>query len=256
MKVRFHFRRIGKGNAVPVYHQPLMAANIRAWILDCFQDPYDISFDLYTFSSLKGLNKCESNFLFFHTNQIHVMISTPNEQWLKRLVEYVMQLEKFQVHDMVLSPEAYEYAEVLQLKEETRYVSLSPMVLFDPTVKPGAPVDLLNPYSEQFSDLLYDTLLDRMESYRWGNFKYENYSRFQVVPDSAYIEKLKVNKKKLGRVLDVGEKKVKAYLFPFTLYAHPDVQNFVYDAGIGTLGNEGFGCLDLVLEKKVSYVRH
>jgi len=250
MKVRFHFKRIGKGNAVPVYHQYLMAVQIREWIHAAFQDSYDSEFELYTFSSLKGLNKCESNLLFFHTNQVHIMISSPHETWLQKLADYIMTRPSFQVHEMTLTPESYETAYAPPMEWETRYVSMSPMVLFDPRHLEDAPIELLNPYSAQFSDLLFETLLDRMESFKQRQYDFDLYSKFQIVPDAKYIEKLKVQKKKLGRVLEAHNMKVKAYLFPFTLYAHPDVQNFVYDAGIGALGSEGFGCLDLVLPGK------
>lgn len=250
MKVRFHFKRVGKGNAVPVYHQNLVANQIKSWVRDAFQNSLESEFDLYTFSSLKGLNKCESNLLFFHTNQVHIMLSSPHEEWLRKLADYIMSRPEFQIHEMTLVPESYETAYAPRMEWETRYVSMSPMVLFDPKLFPQGPAEILNPYSAQFSDLLYETLMDKMENFSLKTFDFNAYSKFQIVPDARYIEKLKVNKKKLGRILDVGGTKVKAYLFPFTLYAHPDVQNFVYDAGIGALGNEGFGCLDLVLPGK------
>lgn len=250
MKVRFHFKRQGKGNAVPVFHQDILADLIRSWIQGAFQNVSEKQFDLYTFSSLRGLNKCESNLLFFHTNQVHIMLSSPHEAWLRSLADYIMQQPVIQVHEMTLVPESYETAYAPTLGWETRYVSMSPMVLFDPKENPDAPKDLLNPYAAEFSDLLFDTLLDRMEKFPLRQFDFEQYGKFQIVPDARYIEKLRVQKKKLGRALEVRHTKVKAYLFPFTLYAHPDVQNFIYDAGIGALGAEGFGCLDLVLSGK------
>jgi CRISPR-associated endoribonuclease Cas6 len=161
-----------------------------------------------------------------------------------------MQQASIQIHEMILVPDAYETAYAPTLGWETRYVSMSPMILFDPTENFDAPRDLLNPYAAEFSDLLFDTLLDRMEKFPLRQFDFEQYGKFQIVPDARYIEKLRVQKKKLGRALEVKDTKVKAYLFPFTLYAHPDVQNFIYDAGIGAMGADGFGCLDLVLSGK------
>jgi CRISPR-associated endoribonuclease Cas6 len=247
MKVRFHFRRSGKGNAVPVYHQDLLAGLIRQWINSAFTEPQDKQFDLYTFSSLKGLNKVEGNLMFYHSQQVHIMLSSPHESWLTRLADYIMSQGPFQIHEMSLIPESYEAALPPVFGWESRFVSMSPMILFDPALRPDAPSDILNPYANDFSDLLYDTLLDKMESYPLGNYNLEEYSKFQVVPDSEYIRKLKETRKKFGRPLEVGSRKVKAYLFPFTLFAHPDVQRFVYAAGIGCMGAEGFGCVDLIV---------
>ncbi len=250
MKVRFHFRRTGKGNAVPVYHQNLVADLIRSWIKLAFATEAETQFDLYTFSSLKGLNKVEGNLLFFHSQQVHIMLSSPYEAWLIRLADFIMTQGPFQIHEMTLTPESYESAASTTFGWESKFVSMSPMILFDPLSKTDGPSDIINPYSNDFSDLLYDSMLDKMESYRLGNFSIEEYSKFQVVPDSEYIRKLKETKKKFGRPLEVQNRKVKAYLFPFTLFAHPDVQSFIYSAGIGSLGSEGFGCVDLVVPGK------
>jgi CRISPR-associated endoribonuclease Cas6 len=247
MKVRFHFRRSGKGNAVPVYHQDLLAKLIRQWINSTFTESEDLQFDLFTFSSLKGLNKVEGNLMFYHSQQVHIMLSSPHEMWLTRLSDSIMRQGSFQIHEMTLLPEAYEVASPPVFGWESRFVSMSPMILFDPHLKPEAPSEILNPYSNDFSDLLYDSLLDKMESYPFGNFNFNEYSKFQVVPDSEYIRKLKETKKKFGRPLEVEGRKVKSYLFPFTLFAHPDVQSFVYAAGIGCMGSTGFGCVDLVV---------
>lgn len=250
MKVRFHFRRMGKGNAVPVYHQNLVADLLRNWVSVSFTDDRERKFDLFTFSSLKGLNKVEGNLLFFHSQQVHITLSSPNDAWLGRLADSIMSQPAFQVNEMTLAPESYETVQTPAFGWETRFVSLSPMVLFDPFQRPEVSSEILNPYSNEFSDLLYDTLLDRMESYPMGNYNLEEYSKFQIVPDSAYISRMREQKKKYGRSLEVQQRKVKAYLFPFTLFAHPDVQHFVYSAGIGCLGSEGFGCVDLVVPGK------
>jgi len=36
------------------------------------------------------------------------------------------------------------------------------------------------------------------------------------------------------------------YLIPFTLHAHPKVQKFIWDAGLGLYCNNGFGMIDIV----------
>ena len=40
------------------------------------------------------------------------------------------------------------------------------------------------------------------------------------------------------------------YLLPFTLHAHPKVQEFIYETGIGLYTLEGYGMVDIVHENK------
>jgi CRISPR/Cas system endoribonuclease Cas6 (RAMP superfamily) len=40
------------------------------------------------------------------------------------------------------------------------------------------------------------------------------------------------------------------YLIPFVLHAHPKVQKFIWDAGLGQYCNNGFGMIDIVAPKE------
>jgi len=70
-----------------------------------------------------------------------------------------------------------------------------------------------------------------------------------VVPDTNYLTKIKEEEKKFARifpVFDKGEKyEVRGYTFPFTLYAAPEVQSFVFNSGLGIMCHKGFGMLDV-----------
>jgi CRISPR/Cas system endoribonuclease Cas6 (RAMP superfamily) len=40
------------------------------------------------------------------------------------------------------------------------------------------------------------------------------------------------------------------YLIPFVLHAHPKVQKFIWDAGLGLYCNNGFGMIDIVAPRE------
>ena len=77
----------------------------------------------------------------------------------------------------------------------------------------------------------------------------ESFYKFQVVPDMVYVNKLKEQQKKFARIYAVYDMDVKyevrGYTLPFTLYAAPEVQDFVFKCGLGAFTHKGFGMLDL-----------
>ena len=78
---------------------------------------------------------------------------------------------------------------------------------------------------------------------------FSEFFKFQVVPDKNYLNKIKEEEKKFARIFPVfdNEEKyeVRGYTFPFTLYANPKVQQFVFDLGLGLYTHKGFGMLDI-----------
>ena len=79
--------------------------------------------------------------------------------------------------------------------------------------------------------------------------KLQSFYKFQVVPDLEYIQKIRENQKKFARIYPLYDMDVKyevrGYTFPFTLYAAPEVQQYVFLLGIGEFTFKGFGMLDL-----------
>ena len=76
----------------------------------------------------------------------------------------------------------------------------------------------------------------------------KSFYKFQLVPDQDYLQRIKDQKKKFARIYSIYEQDVKyeirGYTLPFTLYADPVVQEFVFTSGIGLLTHKGFGMID------------
>jgi CRISPR-associated endoribonuclease Cas6 len=108
----------------------------------------------------------------------------------------------------------------------------------------------VSPESDEFSDLLYDSTLARMEIQ--GKYTTEQlaaFYKFQIVPDQDYIQRIQASHKKFARIYPLYDSDVKfevrGYTFPFTLYAAKEVQQFVYENGLGHFTHKGFGMLDV-----------
>jgi CRISPR-associated endoribonuclease Cas6 len=79
----------------------------------------------------------------------------------------------------------------------------------------------------------------------------EQFYQFQLIPDKDYLQKLLLEDKKAARSYFLYEKgevanELIGYTFPFQLYAHPKVQEFIFLAGFGEATNQGYGMLDVV----------
>ena len=77
----------------------------------------------------------------------------------------------------------------------------------------------------------------------------KTFFKFQLVPDHSYLMKIEQSQKKFARIYPVFDQDVKyevrGYTFPFTLYAAPEVQKFVFILGLRAFTHKGFGMLDL-----------
>jgi CRISPR-associated endoribonuclease Cas6 len=78
----------------------------------------------------------------------------------------------------------------------------------------------------------------------------QDFYRFQVKPDEAYLKKMKTENKKVARIYNLNgsedaANEIRGYTFPFTLFAVPEVQLFVFHNGLGEFTSSGYGLLDL-----------
>lgn len=151
---------------------------------------------------------------------------------------------------MYLIPESVEPEEPAKVGEEVRFLCISPIVLMQASFNDERSKKFITPESDEFSDLLYESTLARMEA--TGKFSAEQLSafyKFQIVPDNEYIQRIQSSHKKFARIYPLYDNDIKfevrGYTFPFTLYAAKDVQQFVYEHGLGYFTHKGFGMLDV-----------
>ena len=91
----------------------------------------------------------------------------------------------------------------------------------------------------------------RMErSGRYTADQIASFYKFQIIPDKTYLQKIKEGDKKFARIYPIQEAnnryEVRGYTFPFVLYSAPEVQQFLFECGMGYFTNKGFGMIDVV----------
>ena len=115
----------------------------------------------------------------------------------------------------------------------------------------------ISPEVDEFSDLLYESTISRMEaSARFSSSELAACYKFQVVPDRDYLNRIELNQKKFSRIYPMFDSdiryEVRGYTFPFTLYAAPLVQQFIFENGLGQLSHKGFGMIDVAGQNAIN----
>ncbi len=248
MRVRIVFKLKNRGGYVPFHHQHLLSQFINEVLRE--GDSLFRSFPFYNFSGLKGQTKVSRNGLHFYSSKVTLVISSFSDEFIDYLIQKVFAREDIKVGSLHLIPEFVEKEHIPELKDAVKYICISPLVLVNPDYDSYYAKKFISPDTDIFSDLLYETTMTRMElSGKYSPEEIKSFYKFQLIPDKAYLKKIKDDDKKFARIYTVYEDKTKyelrGYTLPFTLYATKEVQDFVFRCGLGAYTSKGFGMLDL-----------
>lgn len=233
---------------MPFHHQHLLTALIQDYTSDFVKSngKHEV---YYNFSGIKGQTKVSRQGLNYFSSKVTLVLSSPHKYFIDFFLRNLFSQQLIEVGSLILAPESVEVEQSPKFDEELKYLSISPIVLsIESEVSQSK--DFILPDSDIFSDLLYDSTMGRME--RSGMYSPEDiaaFYQFQIIPDAAYIQKISVEAKKYARIYNVFEhtekKEVRGYTIPFALYAHPRVQQFIFECGIGEATHHGYGMVDL-----------
>ncbi len=249
MRIRIVFNLLNKGGYVPFHHQYLLAELVTGVILKGGNDRFSNYTD-YNFSGLKGQIQISRKGLHFYSNKITLVFSCNNVDFMDYFLDNLFGLGEFEIGNMVLSPSMIEREKPIVLGDKVKYVCISPIIVRKPAYHDPISKSFINPENDLFSDLLYETSMERIENQKIYTAKQINsFYRFQIVPDREYLGKLMYHNKKFARIYPVVEHdakfEVRGYTFPFTLYADRKVQEFLFTHGLGSFTHKGFGMIDI-----------
>ncbi len=249
MRVRLIFSLKNKGSYLPFHHQYILAQFLKGLIVKGGKEEF-YNYNFFNFSGLKGQTKVSRSGLHYYSSLVTLVLSSQSEEFIDYLLEQIFATSKIELGNLILSPEYTEIEVEPVLEVSNKFVCISPLVLITPAFNEEAGKRFINPDSDEFSDLLYESTLTRMEKSGWYSAEQmESFFKFQVVPDMVYVNKLKEQQKKFARIYAVYDLDVKyevrGYTLPFTLYAAPEVQDFVFKCGLGAFTHKGFGMMDL-----------
>lgn len=251
MRVRFVFKLINKGAVLPFHHQNL----IRSFLETLIGKSQHLDQQPFNFSGLKGQTKVGKQGLHYFSKRVTIVMSSSFNNFIKELIELVFEQEQFSLGNLLLVPEFVEEEILPEPETDCKYLCISPIVISH-SDNTFLNKQFVLPTGDEFSDLLYESTMNRMEmSGQYTNEEIATFSKFQVVPDQNYTQRMSARGKKFARIYTISYQnqplEIRGYTFPLTLYAPKAVQEFVIKNGLGELTQHGFGMLDFVDQEAI-----
>ncbi|MFY0687606.1 MAG: CRISPR-associated endoribonuclease Cas6 [Cyclobacteriaceae bacterium] len=206
-------------------------------------------FKLFSYSGLKGQTRVSKTGLHVNSKKVTLVITSPDKGFLDFVLVQVFKQPHLFIDQLQIVPEHVDEERLLPFENKMRFICISPLVLLEPTFNADPGKRFIEPSTDEFSDLMFEHTMERMEESGIDTSKISEIDKFQVVPDLSYIQKLRDSKKKFARIYpmyhDDVKYEVRGYTFPFVLYAPVPVQEFIFICGLGRFCSKGFGMLDL-----------
>lgn len=258
MRIRIVFSLNNRGGYVPFHHQFLLAQVIKGLVLLGARKEF-INYIQYNFSGLKGQIKISRKGLHFYSSRVTLVFSASDKEFLDHFLSMLFDQKELMIGNLQLIPEAVENEDPVAIGDSVKFLCISPIVPLPASFNDEGGKRFISPESEEFSDLLYESTLSRMElSGKFSAEELSQYYKFQIIPDKEYIDRIQSSHKKFARIYPLFDSDVKyevrGYTFPFTLYAPQPVQQFVYEHGLGYSSHKGFGMLDVANNDTVNKV--
>jgi CRISPR-associated endoribonuclease Cas6 len=249
LRTRIIFALKNRGAYVPFHHQYLLAQVIKGLLLFGPEKSY-LDFNQFNFSGLKGQTKVSRKGLHYFSSRVTLVFACADKKFQEYFIARLFEQKDIVVGNLHLVPESVEQEEPVTIGDEARFLCISPIVLIPASFNDETGKKFILPDSDEFSDLLYESTIARMEA--TGKYTAEqitSFYKFQIVPDADYIQRIQSSHKKFARIYPLYDNdvrfEVRGYTFPFTLYAAKEVQQYVYDNGLGYFTYKGFGMLDI-----------
>lgn len=249
MRIRVVFTVKNRGGFIPFHHQHILAQTIKGILASGGNLAYANSTD-FNFSGLKGQTKISRKGLHFYSAKATLVFSSGDKAFLDYFSASLFNQREFMIGNLTLIPESVGPEEPVAVKDSQKFLCISPIVILPGAFNDDVSKRFISPEEDEFSDLLYESTLQRMvASGRFNDEQLEASYKFQIVPDKGYLARIQEGHKKFARIyplydLDI-KYEVRGYTFPFTLYAPEHVQRFVYESGLGHFAHKGFGMLDV-----------
>lgn len=245
MRLKISFLKVhGSNGMVPLHHQKIISA-----FMDEVIEELPVKSTQYTFSSLKGTSKVLNGQIRFLSSKVSLVISAPEEEFVLAWVKKIFDRRLVSFAKLTLVPKSYQVISEPEFQTVMKYVCISPLIPDEPFDNMQTPPPPLEPSSQEFSDFLFNSILDRMEKAGYTESQLNEYAEFEITPDPGYIQRVIDSQKKFARIYkNNSNHTIYGYLLPFSLHAHPEVQKFIWQSGMGLYTYQGFGMLDVVPE--------
>src|SRR6187401_3473792 len=185
MRIKISFLKVhGTNGLVPLHHQKIISS-----FLEDLMRELPVKSDRYNFSSLKGTSKVQNGQIRFLSSKVSLVISSPEPEFVQKLVDMLFDRRLINFAKLTLVPKSQQVIEDPDFQTVMKYVCISPLIPQQPFVAEENLPEPLNLTTHEFSDLIYDSIIERMERTRFTEKQMNQFAEFEITPDSSYIAK-------------------------------------------------------------------
>ena len=190
MRTRIIFSLKNRGAYVPFHHQYLLAQFIKG-LLIFGPDKSFTGYTAFNFSGLKGQTRVSRKGLHFYSSKVTLVFACPDKVFLEYFIAQLFAQKDIMIGGLHLTPESIEDEALSPVGPESKFLCISPIVPIQSSFNDENGKKFVSPESDEFSDLLYESTLSRMEASRkFSPEKLASFYKFQIVPDATYLQRI------------------------------------------------------------------
>ncbi|KFD40694.1 CRISPR-associated protein Cas6 [Peptococcaceae bacterium SCADC1_2_3] len=194
------------------------------------------SFKLFTFSRMMGeyrLDKAKNEIIFF--KELKLVVSSPLLQFCTSLLNHLLTSGVIYLGEEIAEITGINVETPKVVTEEAEIRMLSPVVVYSTFLKPegGKYTCYFQPGEGEFTRLIESNLRKKYEAF------------YQRTPPAGEVKIRAIGRPKFNLVM-YKDTPIKGYTCRLKLTGPPDLLQMGVDAGLGSKGSQGFGCVEMV----------
>ena len=131
-----------------------------------------------------------------------LVFSSSNKDFIDYFISVLFAQRELLIGNLQLVPESHENEETVTVGETVKFLCISPIVLLPASFNDEQGKRFVSPETDEFSDLLYDNTMARMEaSGKFPTDKLAGFYKFQLVADRDYSQQDSVNTQEIRTYL-------------------------------------------------------
>lgn len=202
-------------------------------------------FKLFTYSRLKIEKRKvfpESERIAILSDSVEWQISFLPESSTEKFIQGLFSNQEFEIGDkksvVRFKVRNVEVMSMPEFAEEMEFVTMSPMCLQFKRVEDGT-TEYLSPVDSCAAEIIKQGLSDRYKAFYGVEIAHSGTFGFEVLNEpKSVLVKIKANTPEQIRI--------RGYQCQFRMRGPKELMRVMYDSGIGSLGSQGFGCVQLL----------
>lgn len=247
MRIRINLNPITDRIVLPLHYNHLLQAfiyrNLSKTLSSSLHQKGSIigkrRFKLFTFSRLFGKFKREGDGIVF-TGPLHFWLSSPMIKLLESLASHLVKKSKIKLGKSYLHLTGIEVGFVPEMKGEVLVRTLSPITVYSTLKSPEGrkKTYYYSPFEEDFSKLIKENLCKK---YLLIHKRPLEGSKFSISPE-------KVSQRN-HHILFYKGTVIKAWSGIYKIRGSEELIRIAYETGLGSKNSQGFGMIELLLDK-------